>query len=101
MDDNVIYIEKERSLKDDTIFLEYVLIKHFRPIFLNIERDDYDLQVVLSSTFFEHLHLERRIKLVYDVLVGNAPDILQNRLVTIQPFDSKEMIEAIDTLWKE
>lgn len=91
--------QEHNSLKHDVAHIEYILVKHFSPMFLNIERDGLNIQVVFSSVYFDKLSLERRIKLVYDVLLTHASDVLKNRLCVVQPFDTKEMMEAIDNLW--
>lgn len=94
-------INKERALKEDANYIDYLLTKYFNPIVFNMERDEYNLDVVMSSTFFDGIPIDKRVKLVYDVLYTNAKDVLGRRFVTVQPFNTKELLEAINLLGKD
>jgi hypothetical protein len=87
----------------DTISLEYVLSAYARPTFLTITEpdEDNDIQVVISSNIFKNMEPEDRIEYVFNLIRSYIPDILLDRLVIVQAFDSDEIIEVLENAFDE
>jgi hypothetical protein len=87
----------------DTISLEYVLSAYARPTFLTITEpdEDNDIQVIISSNIFKNMEPEDRIEYVFNLIRAYIPDILLDRLVIVQAFDSDEIIEVLENAFDE
>ena len=87
----------------DTISLEYVLSAYARPTFLTITEpdEDNDIQVVISSNIFKNMEPEDRIEYVFNLIRAYIPDILLDRLVIVQAFDSDEITEVLENAFDE
>ena len=87
----------------DTISLEYVLSAYARPTFLTITEPDQDndIQVIISSNIFKNMEPEDRIEYVFNLIRSYIPDILLDRLVIVQAFDSDEITEVLENAFDE
>jgi len=87
----------------DTISLEYVLSAYARPTFLTITEPDQDndIQVIISSNIFKNMEPEDRIEYVFNLIRAYIPDILLDRLVIVQAFDSDEITEVLENAFDE
>lgn len=82
----------------DTISLEYVLCAYARPTFLTITEpdEDNDIQIVISCSIFKNMEIEDRIEYIFNLIRAYIPDIMKDRLVIVQAFDSDEIIDVIE-----
>lgn len=87
----------------DTIDLEYVLCAYARPTFLTITEpdEDNDIQVVISCPKFKDMDVADRIDYIFELIRAYIPDILMDRLVIVQAYDSDEIIEVIENAFNE
>lgn len=87
----------------DTIDLEYVLCAYARPAFLTITEpdEDNDIQVVISSPIFNNMEVEDRIEYVFNLIRAYIPDIIKDRLIIVQAYDTDEIIDVIEIAFNE
>lgn len=83
--------------------IEHLLILKYRPTFLHVTQPDKDgdIQVVVSSIIFNEMTVNERIQSIFNLLYKYLGDIMENRLVIVQAFNSEEMEHVIDKVFSE
>ena len=83
--------------------LEYELIIQFRPVFLFISSpsDTGEIQIVLSCVKFNYLTIQERVTEIFKLINLKCPDIIENRLLIIQAFDTKQMEDVLIEVFDE
>lgn len=80
--------------------LEKIISTNFRPTFLSIQVNEYDrspfIHVVVSSTQFSNLSVEKRVALVFKAIVDNKEDIINIAPIVVETFSSSEMVEIFE-----
>lgn len=77
--------------------LEYSLIVYFRPTFLLISdpRINDDVQIIISSIKFNYLPIQGRVAEVFKLINEKCPEILENRLLLVQAYNSQEIEDVL------
>lgn len=90
-------------MKRDTISLQYILNVYAKPSFLLITNPDEnnDIQIVISCGIFKDMEVEDRIDYIFNLIRAYIPDIIKNRLIIVQAFDSEEIIEVLDDVFND
>lgn len=78
--------------------LEYILISHFRPTFLFVDKPNEhgDIYIVISSIRFNYLGVQERILDIFNLLNFKCPDILKEHLIVIEAYNSDQMNEILE-----
>lgn len=80
--------------------LEAALVREFRPTFLSIQYEpdskDQFVHVVISSTQFTNMPVEKRVALVYKKIFENTGELISVLPVIVETFNSKEMVEIFE-----
>jgi len=87
----------------DLATLESVLVNFFSPSFLHITKpdEDNDIQLIISSSQFNHLTTQERIKSIMECIMLNLPNMFENRLIIIQAYATDEFEDVIDYLLED
>lgn len=89
---------------DNTLItaLEVLLSIKFRPTFLALTIDTIDgtIEVVMSCKQFETISISERTISVFNEIQKELPLLLQDHLVVLQCFDSKQMEQVLDDLFQ-
>jgi hypothetical protein len=94
-------IENKKVL--DFAKLEHCLILTYRPTFLVISKTNLNgvIEIIISSTFFSFLPIQGRISDVFKTIEKYCPDILQEKMIVIQAFNSREINEVLEDTFKK
>lgn len=86
----------------DTTKLEYALSAYARPTFLAITEpdEDEDIQILISSNLFNVMDIEDRIEYVFKIIKDHCPEVTSNRLIIVQAYNSEEIEDVIDNIFK-
>lgn len=85
--------------------IEYVISAHLRPTFLAItnpeDDENGDIQIVVSAHQFSYMTVPQRVTHVFSILNKHLPEVLQNRLIIVTPYDTIEMEEIINDIFNK
>lgn len=85
------------------IELEVLLIAKLRPTFLLIDYsdEDDDIYIVISTNSFKRMSPNDRVSSIFSLIKLECPDIMKEKLLIVEAYDSDEIVEMLDQQLKD
>lgn len=98
----LVVSNQQKKHEPNLALLEYVLVTHFRPTFLHIEPPDMngDIQIILSCINFQYIPIQKRVTDVFNLINDKYPEILKDRLILVQAYDTIQMEQLLTEVFK-